>query len=285
MKGFLGACLHLARKLCEKKNLLKKRVYIAFTYNEETTFDGAYQLAEYLNTLKNKPKICVVGEPTNMQVATSHKGYCGVNCSIKGKPCHSSSPDDGVSSVHLAAQLVCFIHELANERKNNGPFNNSFQPNYTTIHCGIINGGSALNIIPSSCDLSFEIRPIPEDNPDEIINKIKEYAMSLEKNISHPDCGFSFSKLNFSSLASDANNETSYTSKFVSRFFPSATPISLSYSTEAGTFYRICGIPSIVAGPGSIGEAHKPDEFVLVDQMTQCEKFFEEIADYVASTN
>ena len=153
MKGFIAICLsHVEDFLAAG---LKTPVNIAMSYDEEVGCLGGRQLAEMLSGLEVKPRLCIVGEPTTMGVITGHKGKSSWRVRVKGFECHSSLTHQGVNAVEYAAELIHCIRGLARDKRENGPFDEAFDPPYTTVHTGVVNGGTALNIVPKDCEFLF----------------------------------------------------------------------------------------------------------------------------------
>ncbi len=275
MKGFIAVALAKIPKIIEAN--FSYPISFALSYDEEVGCLGAHSIAEHIKNMGVKPKLCLVGEPTSMQVITGHKGVCNYNCSVHGKECHSSLAPDGVSAIEYAAELISYITKQARQFKEDGPFNYNFRPPFTTMHVGMIDGGSALNIVANNCEFGIEIRNIPEHNREEIIANIKDYAYRhLEPKMKDIDAKTSI-KL----------RETVYTPSFdIEEEHPMVILIKkiselddtkkVSFGTEAGIFHAT-GVPTVVCGPGSIKQAHKPNEFISYEQMIKCSKFLNKL--------
>lgn len=258
---------------------LKMPVHIALSYDEEVGCLGGRQLASMLSGLEIKPRLCVVGEPTNMGVVVGHKGKSSYRCHVRGHECHSSLTHQGVNAVEYAAMLIAEIRRLAGDKRDNGPFDPAFDPPYTSVHTGVVQGGTALNIVPKDCEFLFEFRNLPADDPDEMLDRVRAAAdrLSEEMRAVQPDTGIEFER-----IAWFAGLETAEDAEAVSlgKAFAQANATSkVSFGTEAG-HYHGAGVPTIVCGPGDIEQAHKPDEFVSVDQIAACEGFFGRLIDW-----
>lgn len=281
MKGFIAGCLFLAKILSKKQDKLTKRLYFAFTYNEETDFEGIYNLQKNLENQK-LPTMCIVGEPTNMNIVHSHKGYIGFTGKTRGLACHSSVCHQGVNSVIFTSELINFISQLSQEKQKDGPFNHLFSPPFTTVHCGYIHGGHAMNIVPEECTFGIEIRPIPEENTEQLKSQIFDFVQKLEVRMKEKfnDCGFSIDLYEICGFSCDENSSVV---KLVQKLIPDTKLFGVGYVTEAGVISSM-GIPStIVCGPGSIEQAHKPNEFVEIEQMKKLESFFIDFCDYLST--
>lgn len=275
MKGFIAVAL---AKLPEMtKQPLKKPVHFALSYDEEVGCLGAHSLAAHIADLPVKPNLCIVGEPTGMKPITGHKGICDFDCVVHGKEAHSSLAPYAVNAVEAAAELVAHIKGIARRMEGEGPFNRQFDPPFTTLHVGIIKGGTALNIVPNRCDFSFEIRNIPEVNSETLVEEIRQHAFRvLEPRMKaiDPKTGFEF-KPSARVPAFDIANDDKAVELVLALSGANATE-KVSFATEAGIFQNQ-GIPTIVCGPGFIAQAHKPDEFVAREQLRKCENFIDRL--------
>lgn len=275
MKGFIASVL--AHVPAMSKALLRTPIHFAFSYDEEIGCIGAHDLAAHLEKLPVKPKLCIVGEPTGMKAITGHKGICDFECAVHGKEAHSSLAPYAVNAVESAAELVAHIKSIARRMASEGPFNTHFDPPFTTLHVGTIKGGTAINIVPNHCAFSFEIRNIPEVNADALVEEIRCHAFKvLEPRMKDidPTTGFEF-KQTAVVPAFDIPNDDKAVEFVLSLSGANATE-KVSFATEAGIFHAK-GIPTVVCGPGYIAQAHKPNEYVSVEQMTKCDVFIERL--------
>ncbi len=275
MKGFIAVVLAKLPDMIAAN--MQTPIHFMFSYDEEVGCLGAFKLADYLKEQNDNIKLCIVGEPTMMKPITAHKGVCDTCCEVHGKECHSSLAPYGVNAVEYAAELVAHMKQMARRFKNEGPYDTSFDPPYTTLHTGVLSGGTALNIVPQYCSFDFEIRSIPSHDPEEIVAEIKEYAFKhLEPQMKdvEPKAGIEFdTNVNIPAFGIDDEDEIV---SYVQGLTGSNTTEKVSFATEAGIFQAI-GIPTIVCGPGSIEQAHKPNEFVSVEQIRQCESFIDRL--------
>ncbi|WP_416897024.1 MAG: acetylornithine deacetylase [Minwuia sp.] len=271
MKGFIAICLsHVDDFLAAD---LKTPVHLAFSYDEEVGCLGGRQLAGMLKGLDVKPRLCVVGEPTMMGVVIGHKGKASWRCTVRGHEVHSSLTNKGVNAVEYAAELIAAIRALAHEKRDRGPFDTAFDPPYTTVHTGVVQGGTALNIVPKACEFLWEIRNLPADDLDTMYAGVEAKAAELEAEMQkiRPDAGIEMERISwFAGLGTAEDDDAVGLGK---AFAQSNTIAKVSFGTEAG-HYHDAGVPTIVCGPGDIEQAHKPDEFVALDQIAKCEDFF-----------
>ena len=196
MKSFIAIVLAYVPQLAKAN--LKTPVHLAFSYDEEIGCVGVRGLLHMMEGMSIKPAMCIVGEPTGMQVVNAHKGKLAQRVRITGLEAHSSLPYLGVNAVDYAAELIVFIRKLAQELKENGPYEEGFEVAYTTIHTGMVNGGTALNVVPGSCEMDFEIRNLPDQDPEPLLQQIVKYAkneLEPEMKTINKHCGFEFEHL------------------------------------------------------------------------------------------
>ena len=276
MKGFLALILSRVPKMISAK--LSKPIHLAFSYDEEVGCVGVHRLLDLINGNSIKPAFCIVGEPTSMEVVTGHKGKCGYQVVVRGLACHSGQAPFGVNAVNYAAKLISHITEISKEKSIKGPFDYDYEVPYTTLHTGAISGGTILNIVPDSCQFEFEIRHLIEDNPKELINKIKLYAKenllpNMHKVSSKTDIHFK-EKVTYPGLSIDENSEPV---KYVKKLLNNEQHKKVIFGTEGGLFQEKLNLPTVVCGPGSIDQAHKADEYISIDQLEKGGKFLDDL--------
>ena len=274
MKGFLAVVLSLIPEI--KKKTLKKPLHIFFSYDEEIGCVGIKKAIPFIQKMKKKPKYCIVGEPTNMQLVTKHKGKKNFVVTFKGIESHSSLINDGVNSIEYAANFINFLQKVQEDLKKENYLDKNFDPPYSTINVGKISGGIALNIVPKTCEIEFEIRNLPSLNLDSFIKTIRNYLKEIEKKMKRNN---KKSKILFKAEDSFPGLDTKDNRTIVNiglNALRSNKTNTVSFGTEAGVFNNL-GIETIVCGPGNIKQAHKPDEFVKKNQLKKCELFLKKI--------
>jgi acetylornithine deacetylase len=271
MKSFVAVALSMVPIF--QLAALKTPIHFAFSYDEEVGCIGVRRLIAQLEHMSVRPKLCIVGEPTEMKVITAHKGKKSYRCDVRGLEAHSSLAHQGVNAVEAAAEIVAKLKSMARQRRDQGPFDRDFDPPYTTVHTGTIAGGTALNIVPRDCSFLFEFRFLPDDDPDALFREIESYARkSIEPEMHrvNRDTGVRFAMTSASpGLDTEADAEIVTLAKALSGSNASG---KVSFGTEAGLFQQ-AGIPTVVCGPGSIEQAHKPNEWVALAQIAHCEAF------------
>jgi acetylornithine deacetylase len=271
MKSFIALALAAVPALARAK--LKTPVHFAFSYDEEVGCLGVKRLIAQLEAMPIKPKACIVGEPTSMQVITGHKGKLSTRCHVHGLECHSALAPEGVNAVEIAAELVARLRQLARRMQDEGPFDQAFDPPFTTVHTGIIRGGTALNIVPKDCYFETEIRNLPTHDPEPLLAELEQYAEEVllpEMRKVSKDAGISWEALpSYPGLVGQDGTDVV---QLAQAFSGNEGSGCVSFGTEAGLFQR-AGVPAVVCGPGSIEQAHKPNEFISLEQVAQGEAF------------
>lgn len=280
MKSFIAIVLALTPEFARAK--LKLPLHFAFSYDEEVGCLGVRRLIAELGKRKVRPFACVVGEPTDMKVIRAHKGKLSVRAHVHGFECHSSLAPKGVNAVQYAAEAISYLTGMARRIANEGPFDHEYDIPHTTVHTGVVQGGTALNIVPKDCWFDFEFRHLPADNPQALYGEVRQFVereLEPEMRRVHKDSGFTWRELSsFPGLDTGEDAEVTQLAKAASG--GNATG-KVAFGTEAGLFDQ-AGIPTIICGPGSIEQAHKPDEFVAIDQIAQCEAFLRRLVERVA---
>jgi acetylornithine deacetylase len=271
MKGFIACVLALVPEFM--KHGLKAPLHLAFSYDEEVGCLGVRRLIGDLRRAGLRPRSCIVGEPTGMQPVIAHKGKKGYRCTVRGLAGHSAYAPAGVNAVEYAAEAVAFLKRLARRRRDDGPYDRGFDVAHTTIHTGVFRGGTALNVIPHECLFDFEFRHLPGDDPERLLQEFQDYVQqSLEPEMRavHPAAGFTIEPLSAIPVL-DTGPESEVVA-LAQELSGSSEIGKVSFGTEASQF-QAAGIPTVVCGPGSILQAHKPNEYVTLEQIAKCEQF------------
>ncbi len=278
MKGFIAICLTKIEEILQAD--LAIPIHFAFSYDEEVGCLGVSALLEALKKKPIQPKACIIGEPTSMNVIRAHKGMLFKRCCVHGKSAHSSLVNQGVNAITVAAKIIAYVDSIQQRIANEGPFDSEFDPPYTTLHCGVMHGGTVNNIIPNQCQFDFEIRNLPNQSTLPLFAEIESYAktellprmhaVSADTRIDWHNIG------DYPGLDTPANDSLI---PMISTLLDNhATPGKVSYGTEGGYFHN-AGIPTIICGPGSIEQAHKPNEFIDLAQLEKGECFVTALID------
>ena len=275
MKSFIAIILYIVPQIIVSK--LKKPIHLMFSYDEEIGCVGIQKAIPFIDSLKRKPSACIVGEPTEMKLINQHKGKKNFRVEFQGLESHSSNILGGVNAITFAAKFVLYLLKKEEELKKNYKKDLKYDPPYATINIGKFNGGIALNIIPRNCIVEFELRDLPNTDSEGIISEIKNHLFSnLEKKMKSLDssCFIKFNVTNnFPPLKTAENKEIV---NLCMNCLETNEIGAVSFGTEAGVFNN-SGIETIVCGPGSINEAHKPNEYIDITQVKKCEIFLQKI--------
>ena len=276
MKGFIALVLSRIPEMVSSE--LKQPIHLAFSYDEEIGCVGVQRMLDLLEHQPIKPSCCIIGEPTSMEVVIGHKGKHASRVKVKGHACHSGQSPFGVNAVDFAAELIVYIRKLAREKAENGPFDMDYDVPYSTLHTGVIKGGTALNIVPNFCQFDFEIRHLYEENPQHLLDKIKTYSkenLETEMHLIDPEAGFSFETLAaYPGLLTDPGIEFV---AYVKKLLDNDAHSKVIFGTEGGLFQKRLGIPTLVCGPGNINQAHKANEFINLNQLQKGGNFLDRL--------
>tara|TARA_B100000287_G_scaffold403051_1_gene424483 strand:- start:1579 stop:2769 length:1191 start_codon:yes stop_codon:yes gene_type:complete len=275
MKGFIACSLAYA-PIFSKANL-DRDIHFSFTFDEETACQGAPLLIEELKKRNIKNGICIVGEPTKMKIIDAHKGCYEYTTHFQGLAGHGSAPDKGVNAVEYAVKFVNKLLELRETLKSKAPKDSIFDPPYTTLQIGGMEGGIARNVIADKCKVDWELRPVVKEDGifvnKEIDKFVNEKLLPEMKKI-YPSS--SIKKEIIGEIIGFYRNEKSDACELISNITGDNSRSVVSFGTEAGLFQEI-GISTVVCGPGSIEQAHKVDEFIELSQIKKCLELLEGI--------
>lgn len=275
MKGFIASVLAAVPKI--QRTPLARPLHIALSYDEEVGCLGVPHMLDEIRARGLKPEYCIVGEPTSMRAVLAHKGIHLFRCRLHGKPAHSSLPHLGVNAVEYSARLVLFIQNLAASFKQPPFVDDSFNVPYSSLSINNIRGGMADNIVPPLCELRFDYRNLPQMSVLDVINPLSHYIRhELEPQMQRtdPDALIEIEEL-VSVPAMPASDDTRLGALLNLLEMPTGAE-RVSYTTEGGLF-RQAGIPTVICGPGSIEQAHRPDEYIELSQLAQCDAFLERV--------
>lgn len=273
MKGF---CASAIRIMCEASNKkLNTPLHLALSFDEEIGCIGVRSLIEMLKTSPVKPKMCIVGEPTLLAVASGHKGKIALQTTCKGIEGHSALAPLALNAIHLGTDFVNIVREVQKEIINKGNEDNDYDVPYTTLHVGKMNGGVALNIVPNICTIDWEIRNLANDSTETILTRVKELVELKLQEYKNPEAEIFWQEtFSYPGLGTDINSEII---NFVRSLTGTNNTIKVAFGTEGGLFHKEVGIPTVVCGPGSMLQGHKPNEFITVEQMDRCDLMMENL--------
>ncbi|WP_299848475.1 acetylornithine deacetylase [uncultured Roseovarius sp.] len=269
MKGFVACALAVGMKAAKRE--LKSPLHLAFSYDEEIGCQGVRSMIDLLQDAPVRPAMCIVGEPTSLSVATGHKGKVALKAKCTGREGHSALAPMALNALHLGCDLVQVLRDIQAELQETGAQDGDYDVPYTTVHAARMAGGVALNIVPNLCEVDFEIRNVAQDDPQAILADIRARADKIVATARNhaPEAAIEF-EVNFSYPGLD----TSRTAEVV-HFVQSLTGVNstnkVAFGTEGGLFSQDLDIPTVVCGPGSMMQGHKPDEYVEISQIERCD--------------
>lgn len=269
MKGFIA----LALALVPEMNYLRRPVHFAFSYDEEVGCRGAPELIATLKRQVPTPAAVIVGEPTGMQLITAHKGIAVARTQVIGREAHSSLPHSGVSAVMVGGRLIARVADLAAQRELDGPHCPGFEPSHTTLHVGTVRGGTAVNIVARECVFDWDIRTIPGDDAQQIIDDFRHQCSHDFLPAMHRVSAAT--GINTELLVSAppfAHEPDNPATALVASILGTTETGHVAYATEAGLFQQ-AGLACVVCGPGSIEQAHQPDEYISGAQLSAGQEF------------
>lgn len=270
MKGFLACALACVPRLAAMP--LARPIHLAFSYDEEAGCRGVPHMLAHLSSLCERPLGAIIGEPSGMRAIRAHKGKAAARVTIIGRSGHSSRPDLGLNTIHAISDVLLAARDAAADLAK-GPFEAVFEPPYSSLQVGTVRGGQAVNIIPDTCEAEFEARAISGIDPAILLAPVRQAAEALK------DKGFGVEWAELSaypalSLAQDAPLAT-----LLHRLTSIEPLAAVSYGTEAGLFQQ-AGFDAIICGPGDISRAHKPNEYVLIDELAACQTMINALSDH-----
>jgi acetylornithine deacetylase len=273
MKGFLACCLAAVPDMRD----LARPIHLAFSHDEEVGCVGVRGLIARLEAAGIEPAACFVGEPTGMNVVIGHKGKRSFRVDVHGRTCHSSLAPAGVNAVEHAARLIVAIRDIAERLACEGARDPLYDVPFTTAHTGVVEGGTALNIVPDRCSFQFELRPIAADDLDALTAEVVACArerIEPQMRAIAPEAAIAFETISgFPGLDNAPDAEVVALAKSLAGRNAHG---KVAFGTEAGLFAQ-AGIPTVVIGPGSIEQAHKADEFIAASELEACGAFLDRL--------
>ena len=269
MKGFVAAAL--AAVLAAARRPLKVPLHLALSYDEEIGCMGVRSLIDMLEGAPVRPRFCIVGEPTGMQVATGHKGKVALRATCVGREGHSALAPMALNALHLAVDFVNAVRDLQARVVDVGLKDGDYDVPYTTLHVGKLKGGVQVNIVPNSAVVDFEIRSLAGEDTDGLITALRDAAERIcaPLRADFPEVAIRVERLwDYPGLGTPSDAGVV---NFVKRLTGANGTMKVAFGTEGGLFDARLGIPTVICGPGSMAQGHKPDEYVTVEQMARCE--------------
>lgn len=277
MKGFIASVLAAVPTFLAQP--LKTPVHLAFSYDEEVGCLGVRSMLAALQERAHKPRLCLIGEPTELKPVLGHKGKLAMRCQVQGAACHSAYAPYGVNAIEYAARLIGKLGEIGEVLAQDQDAR--FDPPFSTVQTGLIKGGRALNIVPEECEFDFEVRALPGFEAQAVADQLQSYAQAQllpRMRAVNPASDIRLQPLSaYPGLATSAQSEAA---QWVALLSGSTEFGTVAFGTEGGLFDQ-AGIPTVVCGPGSMEQGHKPDEFVSVEQLAGCDAMLRRLVDYL----
>lgn len=279
MKGFIACVLAAVPSLVQRP--LQVPVHLAFSYDEEVGCLGVRSMLAELEKRPHKPTLCLIGEPTELKPVLGHKGKLAMRCQVHGAACHSAYAPYGVNAIEYAARLIGHLGDIGARLAQPEHHDPRFDPPFSTVQTGLIKGGRALNIVPAECEFDFEVRALPGFDAQSVADELQRYAAEQLLPKMHAVSAASDIHLHplsaYPGLATPPDSEAA---RLLARLCGSNDFGTVAFGTEGGLFDG-AGIPTVVCGPGSMDQGHKPDEFVSLEQLQGCDALLQQLADYL----
>ncbi|WP_440106693.1 acetylornithine deacetylase [Acidovorax sp. BL-A-41-H1] len=275
MKAFIGIAVSHAEQFLNSNAPFA--VHFAFSYDEEVGCFGVKELIADLRDASIRPLACIVGEPTSMIPAIAHKGVYRYKCCVRGKEAHSSLTPHSVNAIEMAARVVGRLRDMGEDFEKNEPRFEGFDVPFSTTSVGQFHGGIADNVVPRDAEFRYEFRDLPTANAAQMQADVVAYARSLEPRMKAvaPAAGFDFSTI--CEIPSFLGSKDDAVTRLAQQLAGEERTTLVAFGTEAGLF-KNAGISTVVCGPGSIQQAHQPDEYVSLAQLARCEAFMQGLA-------
>jgi acetylornithine deacetylase len=285
MKGFIAIALALVPEF--KKRRLKRPIHFCFSYDEEVTCAGVLALLHLLGSELPKPALAIIGEPTSMRVVNAHKGVSAQMTTIVGREGHSSATHKGANAIAHMARFMGFLDKLTEDLRQEGDRSAipglDFDPAWTTLNLGAIHGGTAMNIIARECKLMWEFRPLPGVDAEAIYARAERFLAETVRPALLAQAPQGRVVMERVAVVPALRPEKNGPAEALALQLTGLNAaVTAAFGSESGHFQDV-GISAVMCGPGDIAQAHKPDEFIAVDQLAQCERFLLKLADWAAA--
>jgi len=273
MKGFIGTALALLPDIARAR--LKRPIHFALSYDEEVGCVGVKGLLDDLKAQNLKPALAIVGEPTLMKIVGAHKGGAKLVTRCCGREAHSSGPEKGANAVMMAGEFIALLDSVWEELRDDA--DPRFDPPHSTVQATVIHGGTAVNILAREAEVTWEYRCLPDRDPQKIMDRVKARAAAevlpkYQRRAAEAALNTTL-HAQYPGLAMDEDSPAVR----LARELTGANQVeAVAYGTEAGHF-QTYGIPAVICGPGSIEQAHRPDEFCALSELEACEAFLRKV--------
>ncbi len=277
MKAFVACAIAALVEAADRD--LSMPLHLALSYDEEIGCIGVRHMLGVLAQSEVQPRFCIVGEPTSLGIATGHKGKTAAKAVCTGREAHSSLAPQGLNALHLAADFIGALRDVQEDLEASGVTDGDYDVPWSTVHAGVMAGGTALNIVPNRCVVDFEIRNIQADDPDDIMNRLRARAEDISKPARErfADAGIEIEIVNaYPGLDTAPDGEIV---AFMKSLTGANSTHKVAFGTEGGLMSGTLGVPTVVCGPGSMNQGHKPDEYVSRTQLDGCDALLGKLVD------
>ena len=278
MKSFSAIGLAQVPELARRG--LKRPLHFSLSYDEEVGCIGVRRLIADIAACGIRPASCIIGEPSGMRIVVAHKGKKSFRCRVRGHEAHSALTPRGVNAIQVASEIVTFLTRMGRQFRERGPFDAAYEVPYTTVHTGVIRGGTALNFVPRDCRFDFEFRHLPSEDPDVLFSEVRRFAATLLPEMHAVDPA---TRIEFEPISATPGFEGHHASGIaeLGKRWSGANEVGkVSFGSEAALFHD-AGLETIICGPGHIAQAHQPNEWVELGQLALCEAFMRRLADHI----
>lgn len=265
MKGFVAACLAAVPDWQARE--LRRPIHLALSYDEEVGCLGVPLLIADMMEQGSPPALAIIGEPTQMRIGLSHRGFYGYRSVFRGRAAHSSDPSRGASAIEPAAALVAALASFGRAGRH--------ERGGTTVNIGKIEGGSAINIVPERCEVVWELRPPDEAVVDVVLAEVEAVITGLARDVTLETTPLA----RVLPLDCAAGSPAVAVARDLGGLWP---PLAIPFGTEAG-FFQQAGIPALVCGPGSIAQAHQPNEWIALAELKAADRFLARVGNWAAA--
>ncbi len=276
MKGFIAAVLAAVPSMLNRQGA--PPIHLALSYDEEVGCLGVRGLLQDLQSADVRPKRCIIGEPTGMLPVIGHKGANAYHCSVRGLAAHSSLAPRAVNAIGYATRLITRLQEIAENLRSRERTHPGYDIPHTSLNVGYIAGGAACNVVPDRCEFKFDLRNLPWTSPDSIIEELESFAATVL--LPEMRAMAAQSSIEIQCMARvppfEIDADAPLPRWLAGLLETELAPTRVGFGTEGGLF-QAAGIPAVVCGPGSIEQAHKPDEYVSLEQLGACERFLQRL--------
>jgi acetylornithine deacetylase len=273
MKGFVGTALSLVPEIAKAR--LSRPIHFALSYDEEVGCVGVTGLLDDLKAQNLKPALAIIGEPTLMKIVGAHKGGAKLVTKCCGREHHSSGPEKGANAVMMAGEFVALLDSVWDEQR--ADTDARFDPPHSTVQATVIHGGTAVNILAREAEVTWEYRCLPDRDPEKIIARVKTRAAEeILPKYQRRAAEAAFNTTLHARYPGLKMDEESAAVRLARELTGANQVEAVAYGTEAGHF-QTYGIPAVICGPGSIEQAHRPDEFCALSELEACEAFLRKV--------